>query len=404
MNFVVQKFGGTSLNSEKKRKQAIENIIKEIDKGNYPIVVVSAMGRKGQAYATDTLLELVKNDETGIPARQKDLLLSCGEIISSVVLASELEKYGYDARSLTGWQAGITTDENFGSSRIIEVNPSRIIKLWQKEIIPVVAGFQGISPQGEITTLGRGGSDTTASVLAYALEANKVDIYSDVQGFMTSDPKKCSEAKKLDKITYNEACELAYQGAKVVHPRAAEVAMNGEIPLNIRSIGDTDEDNGTTINSSHVDIKSDRPATGIATRDEIIFIEIYPDNGKNYATGLKVFSLLAESKISVDFINIRPEKVSFVINKNLERKAVNIIREENFEFNISSEYCKISVVGGGMTGQPGVMARIVEALCEADIEIYQTTDSHTTISCLISEKNEERAVKALHNAFNLEEL
>lgn len=403
MNFIVQKFGGTSLNSESKRKQARKNIIEEVQKDNCPVVVVSAMGREGQAYATDTLLELVENGETFIPERQKDLLLSCGEIISSVVMASELEKIDYQARSLTGWQAGITTDESFGSSRIIEVNPKRIIELWEKEIIPVVAGFQGISPQGEITTLGRGGSDTTASVLAYALEAERIDIYSDVKGFMTSDPKKCSEAKKLEKITYNEACELAYQGAKVVHPRAAEVAMDGEIPLNIRSVNSNGNNKGTTIDSKQVNIKSDKPATGIATRNDIIFIEIYPDNGKNYATGLKVFSLLAEEGISVDFINIRPEKASFVINNELTERAINIIEKDDFEFNVSSDYCKISVVGGGMTGQPGVMARIVEALCEAGIEIYQTTDSHTTISCLIAEEKEKKAVKALHNAFNLEE-
>ncbi len=402
MEFVVQKFGGTSLNSESKRKLAREKIVAEIENGRKPVVVVSAMGRKGQAYATDTLLELVDNGKAEIQPREKDLLLSCGEIISSVVMASELEKKGYKARSLTGWQAGIKTDESFGDSRIMEVNPRRVIDLWEKEIIPVVAGFQGISPQGEITTLGRGGSDTTASVLAYALEAEKINIYSDVQGFMTADPDKCPAANKLKKITYNEACELAYQGAKVIHPRAAEVAREANIPVNISSIEDNNTENGTVIEDSKVNIKSDKPATGIATRNNIIFVEIYPDNGKNYATGLKVFSLLAEAGISVDFINIRPEKASFVINSDLKNKTVKIIEAEDFDFNVSNKYCKISVVGGGMTGQPGVMARIVEALCEAGIEIYQTTDSHTTISCLISESHEKEAVQTLHNAFNLE--
>ncbi len=401
MNFVIQKFGGTSLSSREKRDIAIDKITAEIEEGNNPVVVVSAMGREGEAYATDTLLDLIDNGEVDISDRQKDLLVSCGEIISSVVLASELAGAGYEARSLTGWQAGIKTDSRFGGSRVREVNPARILQLWQKEIVPVVAGFQGITPRGDITTLGRGGSDTTASVLGYALEAEKVEIFTDVDGFMTSDPDKCQQAKKLDSITYNEACELAYQGAKVIHPRAAEVAMEADIPVFISPLDSGAEDEGTRINDKSVDVDSDRPATGIATRSDIVFVEVFPDDGKNYATGLKVFPLLAESDVSVDFINIRPGKISFVIDSDLEKKACDLIEEESLECKISTDFSKVSVVGGGMTGQPGVMARIVKALSEADVEIYQTTDSHTTISCLIESEQEKRAVKALHEAFKL---
>ncbi len=401
MNIVIQKFGGTSLASKNKREIVSQKIIEEIEKGKKPVVVVSAMGEKGHAYATDTLLEMIENGEISAPERQKDLLLSCGEIISSVVLASELEESGQRAFSLTGWQAGIITDERHGRSRVECVDPTRIFELWEQEIVPVVAGFQGITPEGEITTLGRGGSDTTASVLGYVLDAEKVDIYSDVQGLMTSDPEKCQAAKPLKEVTYSEACELAYQGARVIHPRAAEVAMNGDIPLNILPLEDSDRKNGTSLREDGVSIDTDRPATGIATRSDIAFFEIFPDNGKNYATGLKVFPLLAAENISVDFINIRPERISFVVDDSRSEEAGEIMETENFNHRISHNFSKVSLVGGGMTGQPGIMARIVEAFCQADIRIFQTTDSHTTISCLIKSSREKLAVRTLHQKFDI---
>ena len=400
MKKIVQKFGGTSLNSDKKRKLAARKVKNAVENGLSPVVVVSAMGRFGDAYATDTLINIAKNISPEIDPREKDLLMSCGEVISAVIFVQYLKKLNIEGVALTGSQAGIETDKRHGESRVKQVDPERLIEVLNKNKIPVVAGFQGESTDNEITTLGRGGSDTTASILADAIDGQYIEIFSDVEGLMTADPGLVEEAKILNKVSYKEACELAYQGAGVIHPRAAEIARASFIPIKIKSI--YNDKPGTIIHNSNLKkIENDRMITGVASRDNIIFIKIKINNQDKYKSGLRVFKELAENEVSVDFINIRTQAVSFVVEKNKRRKLLNVLEKGDYDYEISDNYVKLSLVGGGMTGRPGVMARIVESLNQKGISIFQTTDSHTTISCLIKSKDEKRALNTLHKAFKL---
>ena len=398
MSTVVLKFGGTSLKDKESRKAAVNRVKEKLDQGKKPVIVVSAIGRKGSPYATDTLIELAKSVNKEFDNREKDLIMSCGEVISSVVMVQNLKNNGIKAQSLTGAQAGILTDETYCNSKVLNVNPEKIIDLINKNVVPVIAGFQGITENGEITTLGRGGSDTTASIIAASISAEMIEIYTDVDGLLTGDPKYVRNAKFLDKANYTEACELAYQGAKVIHPAAAEIAMKNEIPIKIKST--FNNNSGTKIDKDGDQAKL-TPITGLACREDIFYVKISAHNGINYDNGLYVFQLLADQNISVDFINIRESVISFVINNEKRKLTKKILKNYNFDFEINEDYVKISVVGGGMTGQPGIMAKIVNALHNAGIKIYQTTDSHTVISCLIKQKDKIKALNALHDAFNL---
>ncbi len=400
MKKTVQKFGGTSLANQKSRLQAAKHIQRLKESGSFPIIVVSAMGKEGDAYATDTLINLAQKANNTINHREKDLIMSCGEIISTVIMVQTLKTLGIKAMALSGAQAGIITDKNFGKATINSINPQKIMTIIEKGIVPVIAGFQGISKGGEITTLGRGGSDTTASIIAAATGAECIEIYTDVEGVMTADPSLVETAEILKNINYNEVCELAYQGARVIHPRAAEIAMQENIPLKIKST--FKQEPGTVIQNSNMqNINKDRPVTGVTSRHHISFVKISPNNPAEYATCLKIFNLLAKQDISVDFINIRANAISFIVKMSLKEKVESILETNNFNYKISNDFAKVSVVGGGMTGRPGVMAKIVKALTDENINIYQTTDSHTTISCLIEKKFENKSLKVLHEIFSL---
>ncbi len=395
MRIVVQKFGGTSLQTKELRKKAAQHVLHKVKEGFKPVVVVSAMGRKGSPYATDTLLLLALNTNKDIHPREKDLLLSCGELISATIMVHTLNNLGTQAATLTGAQAGIITDDKFGNCHVKKVIPVRIHEFLEENIIPVVTGFQGINENGDITTLGRGGSDTTASVLAVALKAELIEIYSDVKGIMSANPKIVEKARLLEYASYDEAVELAYKGAEVIHPRAVEIASNNSIPLVIRSTKDGNK--GTMIHH----IKSDRQVTGIINRNNICYVKIYPEKHGDYETGLKVFRILAEVNISVDFIDIKPDQITFIINSENKMETENLLRENRFNFELKKNYSKISVVGSGMSGLPGIMAKIVEILNKNQITIHGCTDSHTTISCLVDKEQENKAVNALHTGFEL---
>ena len=395
MRIVVQKFGGTSLQTKELRKKAAQHVLHKVKEGFKPVVVVSAMGRKGSPYATDTLLLLALNTNKDIHPREKDLLLSCGELISATIMVHTLNNLGTQAATLTGAQAGIITDDKFGNCHVKKVIPVRIHEFLEENIIPVVTGFQGINENGDITTLGRGGSDTTASILAVALKAELIEIYSDVKGIMSANPKIVEKARLLEYASYDEAVELAYKGAEVIHPRAVEIASNNSIPLVIRSTKDGNK--GTMIHH----IKSDRPITGVINMDNICYVKIYPESRGDYQTGLKVFRILAEVSISVDFIDIKPDQITFIINSENKMETENLLRENRFNFELKKNYSKISVVGSGMSGLPGIMAKIVEILNKNQITIHGCTDSHTTISCLVDKEQENKAVNALHTGFEL---
>lgn len=298
MRIIVQKFGGTSVATPLQREKAARKVMESRANGYSPVVVVSAMGRKGEPYATDTLLGLIKDIHENADPREQDLIMSCGEVISTVIMTETLRKMGCDAVGLTGGQAGIITDESFGNTRIVEVHPQRVMDYLKLGKVVVVAGFQGISKSGEITTLGRGGSDTTAAALAVALGAEAVEIYTDVEGVMTADPKMVPEARPLTVVSYSEIVEMAHLGAKVVHPRAVEIAMEGGVPIRIKNT--FSDAPGTLVCDSSVApkktvIKSDRVARGIAHLTNIGQIRLDRQHDVNEGGFLsRVFRALAD--------------------------------------------------------------------------------------------------------------
>ncbi|MFC2950059.1 aspartate kinase [Virgibacillus sediminis] len=403
MQILVQKFGGTSVRSEENRKHVIKHIKAALKKGYKLVAVVSALGRNPDPYATDTLLGLVDYPAHSAGNREMDLLMSCGEVISSVVLSNELQKEGIQTTALTGPQAGILTNEEFTRAKIKKVNPSRIVQELKQSDVVVVAGFQGATVSGEITTIGRGGSDTTAAAVGAALNAEYIDIFTDVHGIMTADPRVVDSARQLHVVTYQEICNLAYQGAKVIHPRAVEVAMQADIPIRIRST--YTEDEGTLVTSSLYRNNSLLPGesavTGIAHMTNITQIRVPARKEEAYHLQSAVFKAMAASGISVDFINISPRDVIYTVPDTYTEKAVGILEELGFQPIVTENCTKVSAVGAGMAYIPGVVSKMVQAITNEGIQILQSADSNTTIWILIHEKDTKKAVNALHDVFGL---
>ncbi|WP_018132501.1 aspartate kinase [Effusibacillus pohliae] len=402
MRIIVQKFGGTSVATRENRLLAIGHIEDAMKAGYQVVVVVSAMGRKGDPYATDTLLGLL-DPQDECASRERDLLMSCGELISAVVFSSMLRGRGYDNCVLTGAQAGILTNSDHSNAQIISVTPTRILQELEQGKVVIVAGFQGAAENGDITTLGRGGSDTTATALGVALNAEYVDIFTDVDGIMTADPRVVNDARKLHTVTYAEICNLAYSGAKVIHPRAVEIAMQKNIPVRVRST--LSKDDGTLIVSqAELDrmeprAMRDQVLTGITHTANLTQVQVNcaPTGGNQ----LKVFQAMADNRISVDFISVTPTGVAFTVPNQDSEKAAAILRNAGFDPALLPNCAKVSAVGAGIAGVPGVMATIMEALTEEGIEVLQSADSHTTIWCLVREEDMVKAVRALHAKFRL---
>ncbi|SFX34814.1 aspartate kinase [Thermoactinomyces sp. DSM 45891] len=403
MKILVQKFGGTSVATSETRDRVLHHIKSALTDGYSLVVVLSAMGRKGEPYATDTFLELIHHNGAGLAPRELDLLLHCGELISSSVFSSMLHLNEIDHVVLTGGQAGIITNDNFTNAQIVDLKPKRIIQELQRGKVVVVAGFQGITEEGEITTLGRGGSDTSATALGVALDADYVDIFTDVAGVLTADPRIVEDAIPLHTVTYTEMCNLAFQGAKVVHPRAVEIAMQTNVPIRVRS---TMSDHPGTLVMSRPEADrlagelSDRLITGITQMANVTQIKIAAKQGQ-FDLQLKVFKEMADHGISVDFISVNPSGIAYTVHDALAGKAEQILRELDLEPELSPNCAKVSTVGAGITGVPGVMAKILEALTEEDIRVLQSADSHTTIWVLVQGEDMIRAVRALHRKFEL---
>ncbi|MGL5718322.1 MAG: aspartate kinase [Paraclostridium sp.] len=403
MTILVQKFGGTSVESNEKM-QEVCNIIKNYkDKGIDLVVVVSAMGRKGEPYATDTLIDLCKSVNDNPSKRELDLIMSCGEIISGTILTNMLKAQGVDAIFLTGSQAGIFTNGKFSDSRISDIKPERIYKEIDSGKVVVIAGFQGTTESGETTTLGRGGSDTSAVAIGKALGCDTVEIYTDVNGIMTADPRIEPEAKVLDSINYEEVFQMADKGAKVIHPRAVEIAKSGGITLNIKN----------TLNPSYPGTK----ISGICPKFEVE--KDFEDN-KDHMTAVahkggltqikvktredvftQIMCEIEENEISLDMINFFIEEKAFVINQEKLKELTKILDFNNLDYNVKQDCAKVTLIGTKMTGIPGVMAKIVRTLSKANIDLLQTSDSSMTISCLVEEKDMKNAVHAIHNEFKL---
>ncbi|MBS4199010.1 aspartate kinase [Bacillus sp. FJAT-49732] len=403
MKIIVQKYGGTSVQSVETRLQAQAHIKQAIEDGYKVVVVVSAMGRKGSPYATDTLLSLIGGDKTLLSEREQDILLSCGETISSVVFTQELKETGISAVSMTGAQAGFVTNNDHTNAKIIEMKCKRLLHELITHDVIVVAGFQGAAKNGDITTIGRGGSDTSAAALGAALKAEWIDIFTDVDGMMTADPRIVKNARPLSVVTYNEVCNMAYQGAKVIHPRAVEIAMQAKIPIRIRSTYTNSP--GTLVTTFTRENETaeirERLVTGIAYVPNVSQIKVTAGKDQ-YNLQSDVFKAMANENISVDFINISPSGVVYTVPDSTIDKAISILERLGYQPSVISNCAKVSVVGAGIAGVPGVTSKIVTALSEKDIRILQSADSHTTIWVLVDGKDLELAVNALHDTFELQ--
>ncbi|WP_299089499.1 aspartate kinase [uncultured Metabacillus sp.] len=402
MGIIVQKFGGTSVGSVERILNVANRVIQEKEKGNDVVVVVSAMGK-----STDQLVDLANQISAKPSKREMDMLLTTGEQVTISLLAMALLEEGYKAISFTGWQAGIETEERHGNARITNINPDVIKKELTAGKIVVVAGFQGASDTLQITTLGRGGSDTTAVALAAALKADQCDIYTDVTGVYTTDPRYVKGARKLDAISYDEMLELANLGAGVLHPRAVEFAKNYNIPLEVRS--SMENERGTII-EEEAKMEENLIVRGIAFEDQVTRVSVLglPNELTTLST---IFSTLAKHGLNVDIIiqnttSDNKTTISFSIKTGDLEDTISILEQHKSKLKyerIESEsgLAKVSIVGSGMVSNPGVAAEMFAVLAEQEIEVKMVSTSEIKVSTVISGEHMVTAVDILHSAFDL---
>jgi len=400
---IVQKYGGTSVADAERIKNVARRIAAAKDKGDQVVVVVSAMGD-----TTDELIELAYQVSEQPSGRELDVLLSTGEIVSSTLLAMALRNMGYEAISLSGAQAGIRTDSAYSRARILKVESKRVVKELEKGKIVIVAGFQGITGEMDVTTLGRGGSDTTAVALAASLGAEVCQLYTDVDGVHTADPRLIPEARWLAEIGYEEMLELATYGAKVVHPRAVELGELFNIPILVAS--SFSQNPGTLIHGG-VSMEVRNKVRGIAYDLDVAKITVVgvPDQPGIAAS---IFQPLAKAGISIDTIvqNASINKITdltFTVAKSDLAGAMRVV--EPIAKSIRARECasdsklgKVSIIGTGMQNTPGFAARMFEELSQQDINIQLITTSEIRITCIIDETRVKDAVRALHRAFEVE--
>lgn len=401
MALIIQKYGGTSVSTPKKIRGVAKRVVKTKRKGNEVVVVVSAMGD-----TTDKLLELAYAVNPSPSKRELDLLLSTGEIVSSSLLTLSIHSLGEKAVAFTGSQGGIITDEFHTKARIQRINPQKVLQELKRGNIVVVAGFQGVTRKEAVTTLGRGGSDTTAVALASALKAKVCEIYTDVEGVYTADPSIVPEARKLKSISYDEMLELASSGAKVLHLRAVELAKKYRVPLKILS--SFSEKEGTELVEKPLE---GFVVTGVALNEKEAKVTLKGLEDRPGIAG-KIFSALARVNINVDMIvqssgEGKTADISFTVDeKDLEetKKVVGEIKKEvrvkeiRWEENIS----KVSLVGAGMQSHPGVAARMFKALGKEGINIDMISTSEIKISCVVKREEGRKALRAIHREFKLE--
>lgn len=402
VGLIVQKFGGTSVGDAKKIQRVANRLIEEKERGNNVVVVVSAMGK-----STDHLVDLAKGISSQPNRREMDMLLTTGEQITISLLAMALTEKGYPAISLTGWQAGIKTEPVHGNARIIGIDTERVEKELAEGTIVVVAGFQGITEDGAISTLGRGGSDTTAVALAAALKADKCEIFTDVTGVFTTDPRYIKDARKLLSVSYDEMLELAHLGAGVLHPRAVEFAKNYQIQLEVRS--STEKEAGTIIEEEAA-MEQNLVVRGVAFEDNITRVTVI--GMPNSLTGLSIiFTELAKNHINVDIIiqSTLAEQLtnlSFSIKNEDLAETIRVLEYSKKKLNykrIESEagLAKVSIVGSGMVSNPGVAAEMFEVLAENNINVKMVSTSEIKVSTVVDHEEMIHAVKVLHEAFQL---
>jgi aspartate kinase len=403
MALVVQKYGGTSVADAGKIRNVARRIIARKEKGDQVVVVASAMGD-----TTDELIKLAYQVTKHPSERELDALVSTGELVSSSLLAMALRHMGHEAISLSGAQAGIKTDANHGRARILGVDPSRIVRELERGKIVIVAGFQGVTDDMDVTTLGRGASDTSAVALAASLKAKVCERYTDVEGIYTADPRLVPEAKRLDEISYEEMLELATYGSRVMHPRAVELGQVYDIPILVAS--SFTESPGTLIHGE-VSMEVRNKVRSIAHDLDVAKITVVgvPDRPGIAAA---IFEPLAKANISVDTIvqnasihNITD--LTFTVARSELTRAMKVVRP--IAKAIGARECvsdaklgKISIIGTGMQNTPGYAARMFQTLSEEGINIQLITTSEIRITCIIAESRVRDAVRALHKAFELD--
>ncbi len=404
MDIIVQKYGGTSVGTPEKIQRVAERILGLEASGMGVVAVVSAMGD-----TTDRLIDMARKISSNPPRRELDMLLSTGEQISISLLSMAIHERGGRAISMTGLQSGIITDSRYSEAKIREIKTHRILKPLEEGKVVIVAGFQGVSRGAEITTLGRGGSDTTAAALAAALKAKSCEIYTDVDGVFTADPNLVPEAVKLDYISHEEMLELAGSGAQVLHPRAVEIAMKFGLPLKVKpahSFG-----SGTTILEGSMLEKV--VVTGVTADKDMakIAIQKVPDRP---GIAAKLFGALAREGISVHLIiqsigegNVTD--VTIVLKREYMERAVEVLRRLSKQLKaqgviFDANVAEVSIVGSGMVTEPGVAARMFRALAKRKINIELISTSHIRISCVIHKRHVREAVRAIHEDFKLGKL
>lgn len=405
-NIIVQKFGGTSVADTDKIKKVADAVIREKELGNDVVVVVSAMG-----HTTDYLVKMAKELSVNPSGREMDMLLSTGECVSMALLAMAIQEKGHDAISLNAMQIGIITENVHMKARIIDIKTDKLKENLKEGKIIVVAGFQGITKSKEVTTLGRGGSDTSAVALAAALGAARCDIYTDVEGVYTTDPRVVKNASKLDTISYEEMLELASAGANVLHPRAVETAKQFNVPMRVRSTFKLDNLGTLIIGVENMEIY--KPVAGVAadlSQVRIVFCDV-PDEPGHAA---KLFGALAKENISVDMIiqsyarNVNnTNDIAFTIDKADFDKASSILEKIKEDLNaktihVDENIAKVSIVGAGMMDRPGIAATMFKTLAGLNINIKMISTSEIKVSCLVDKDDAQRSVKALHSIFDLD--
>ncbi|MFF2482041.1 aspartate kinase [Paenibacillus sp. NPDC058071] len=403
MSLIVMKFGGSSVGTPERMQRVAKRIIESKEAGNRVVVVVSAMGD-----TTDDLIDQSKQLNPNPPAREMDMLLTTGEQISVALLSMTIHQLGSQAVSLTGWQAGIRTEAVHSKAKITDIQPDRMFKELDGGNIVIVAGFQGMSEDGDITTLGRGGSDTTAVALAAAINADVCEIYTDVDGVYSTDPRVVKCARKLDEISYDEMLELAHLGAAVLHPRAVEYAKHNNVKLVVRSSFTKNE--GTSVKEEAV-MEQGVVVRGIAFDKNVARIGIL---GVQDVPGVlaSVFGALADNGIDVDIIvqsGVQGGKAdfSFTLSRDDKEKALQVIESIRGQVpyeNVTSEgdLVKVSIVGAGMVSNPGVAATMFAAISGLGVSIKMVSTSEIKCSCVIAAEPLQEVVRALHTAYGLD--
>lgn len=399
------KFGGTSVADEARIERAASLIQEEVANGKQVAVVVSAMGK-----TTDQLLTLANDIAPNASKREMDMLLTTGEQVTASLLAMALNARGVGAQSLTGWQAGIQTNEFYSRARIEEIRVERVNSILNEGHVAVITGFQGISPSGDITTLGRGGSDTSAVAVAIAVGAEVCDIYTDVEGVFTTDPRVIEDASKLNEISYDEMLELANLGAGVLHPRAIEFAKNHQMPVRVRPAHI--EGKGTVI-KEEVEMETSLSVRGVAFEKDIVRMTIMYETPETGSLA-DLFTMLAKEHINVDIIvqtitEGEQPSVSFSIKNEDFANAIRVLEEQHEQLaydrtDFEVGLAKVSIVGSGMVSNPGVAASMFDALRKGNIPIKMVSTSEIKVSVVIPAMNMEEAVAVLHKQYELERI